>query len=494
MYFCLISSLIQIIMCCLDTKEIKRRVYITLFCQPSLSQFIHFLAIISFIIVFVLFCSNNNNNSFAIENQTTKNENENKEFNIITTADIGCSLRAQENIKNIEKLEPELFLAVGDLSYKKTPNCWFNMTKSLDSKTKIAIGNHDDYEEEGQKGENMKQSLLDHYNLDKSYYSFDYQNVHVLVMDTQLEFSVDTLESTAEIINETTTTVVTAKDTIEEDDNNKDKKKEDKKNKSTINVEKKEPLLERYPLINLDNLLKQNSINVKIPQLDKFLKSNAKVPALDVDEEQYKFVLDDLEKTSQNKDIDWIFVMFHKPMYSSLSKQFEEYIIREKYQPLFDKYGVDLVISGHNHIYSRTLPLSFNKANISQPILDHNSSSSNSSNVKSSLFINPNGTTFLVVGVGGSELHRITEEQYYIANQYNEGFGFVDLKINGKKLDGTMYDINLNCQIEITEKKGKEKINLETCIPTMTNNDNNDNLKVVDQFTIQKISDNDGNK
>src|SRR5918994_606008 len=437
MYFCLISSLIQIIMCCLDTKEIKRRVYITLFCQPSLSQFIHFLAIISFIIVFVLFCSNNNNNSFAIENQTTKNENENKEFNIITTADIGCSLRAQENIK---------------------------------------------------------QSLLDHYNLDKSYYSFDYQNVHVLVMDTQLEFSVDTLESTAEIINETTTTVVTAKDTIEEDDNNKDKKKEDKKNKSTINVEKKEPLLERYPLINLDNLLKQNSINVKIPQLDKFLKSNAKVPALDVDEEQYKFVLDDLEKTSQNKDIDWIFVMFHKPMYSSLSKQFEEYIIREKYQPLFDKYGVDLVISGHNHIYSRTLPLSFNKANISQPILDHNSSSSNSSNVKSSLFINPNGTTFLVVGVGGSELHRITEEQYYIANQYNEGFGFVDLKINGKKLDGTMYDINLNCQIEITEKKGKEKINLETCIPTMTNNDNNDNLKVVDQFTIQKISDNDGNK
>src|ERR671910_832576 len=383
------------------------------------------------LIIFSIFFTTTN--SFASPNQI-----DDKGFAIITTADVGCSWRAQENIKNIEKLNPELFLVAGDLSYKKTPNCWFNMTKSLDSKTKIAIGNHDDYEEEGQKGENMKQSLLDHYNLDKSYYSFDYQNVHVLVMDTQLEFSVDTLESTAEIINETTTTVVTAKDTIEEDDNNKDKKKEDKKNKSTINVEKKEPLLERYPLINLDNLLKQNSINVKIPQLDKFLKSNAKVPALDVDEEQYKFVLDDLEKTSQNKDIDWIFVMFHKPMYSSLSKQFEEYIIREKYQPLFDKYGVDLVISGHNHIYSRTLPLSFNKANISQPILD--------------------------------------------------------LNINGKKLDGTMYDINLNCQIEITEKKGKEKINLETCIPTMTNNDNNDNLKVVDQFTIQKISDNDGNK
>ena len=191
----------------------------------------------------------------------------------------------------------------------------------------------------------MKQSLLNHYNLNKSYYSFDYQNVHVLILDTQLELSVDTLESTA-IINETTTT---ATNTI--DDNKEDKK--DKKNKSI--TEKKEPLLERFPLIDLDALLKQNTIDTKIPQLDKFLKSNAKVPAIDVDEEQYKFVLEDLNKTRQNRDIDWIFVMFHKPMYSPLSKQFEEYIIRDKYQPLFDKYGVDLVIQGHNLFPKNTI-------------------------------------------------------------------------------------------------------------------------------------------
>jgi len=152
-------------------------------------------------------------------------------------------------------------------------------------------------------------------------------------------------------------------------------------------------------------------------------------PAIGVDEEQYKFVLDDLNKTSQNKDIDWIFVMLHKPMYSPLSKQFEEYIIRNKYQPIFDKYGVDLVISGHNHIYSRTLPLSFNKLNISQPIVDQNSSTSNNSNI----FTNPNGTIFLVVGVGGAEPYRIVEEPYYIANQYNDRFGFVDLKIDMAK-------------------------------------------------------------
>src|SRR5215217_8605910 len=102
----------------------------------------------------------------------------------------------------------------------------------------IAIGNHDDYEEEGPKGESLKQSLLNHYGLNKSYYSFNYQNVHVLVLDTQLELSVDTLASTAATINETTpTTTATTKETIEDDDDNKDKKKEDKKNKSTMNSE-----------------------------------------------------------------------------------------------------------------------------------------------------------------------------------------------------------------------------------------------------------------
>ena len=43
---------------------------------------------------------------------------------------------------------------------------------------------------------------LNHYNLNNSYYSFDYKNVHVLALDTQLELSVDTLEALA-IINET---------------------------------------------------------------------------------------------------------------------------------------------------------------------------------------------------------------------------------------------------------------------------------------------------
>ncbi|MGZ5471688.1 MAG: metallophosphoesterase [Nitrososphaeraceae archaeon] len=414
--------------------------------------------ILSFTALSLIYISNNSYQVYA--QNLSKND-----FNIIATADVGCSIRAQENIKNIEKLNPELFLVAGDLSYKKTPDCWFNMTKSLDSKTKVTIGNHDDYEEEGVIGDNFKKAVLDHYNLNNSYYSFDYKNVHVLALDTQLELSVDTLEALA-ITNETIT-------------DKQQEKKNDDEDKKDKTIEKIEPLNERYPMVNLDNFLKQNSIDVQVPKLEKLIKSNAKVPAIGVDENQYRFVLDDLEKTSMNKNIDWIIVLFHKPMYSSISKQFEEYIIRDKYQNIFDKYNVDLVIQGHNHIYARTFPLSLNPSNIAEPIVDKISDNMNNNNT----FTNPNGTIFLVVGVGGAELHRIVEEPYYVANQYNKGFGFVDLNIDGKRLEGTFYDINLICNIKTTEKKEKEIMDLESCVPTPIDQNK---LKVVDHFAIIK--------
>jgi hypothetical protein len=423
------------------------------------SSFMVFLTIC--LIVISIFCLNNNNHSsFAIQTDISNNRNE---FNIITAGDFGCSLRAQENMKNIEKMNPELVLVPGDLSYKKTAACWINMTKPLDSKIKIAIGNHEDYEEEGKKGEKLKKSFMDHYGLDKSYYSFDYKNVHILVIDTQLELSVDTLQSSA-VVNETLPAIPPAEGKLVDESDH----------------EKKNPVLKRYPIIDIKDFIEKNSINVKVPALEDLEEINAKVPDLEIDQEQYQFVLDDLKKTNQNKNIEWIFVMFHKPMYSSISKQLEEYIIREKYEEIFDRYNVDLVIQGHNHIYSRTLPLTVNKQQISEPIIDQNNANSNSNN---SIFRNPNGIIYLVVGTGGDELYTITEKPYYVQNQYDKGFGFVDLKIKDKRLDGTFYDINLDCKMEITEIKKKEVLDLESCRPPALGNEE---LKVVDQFTIIK--------
>ena len=35
--------------------------------------------------------------------------------------------------------------------------------------------------------------------------------------------------------------------------------------------------------------------------------------------------------------------------------------IKDTFLPLFEKYGIDLVISGHNQYYERTYPMSYNE-------------------------------------------------------------------------------------------------------------------------------------
>jgi 3',5'-cyclic AMP phosphodiesterase CpdA len=48
----------------------------------------------------------------------------------------------------------------------------------------------------------------------------------------------------------------------------------------------------------------------------------------------------------------WTIVTFHHPVYSSaLSRDNKK--LRKYWKPLFDKFGVDLVLQGHDHVYAR---------------------------------------------------------------------------------------------------------------------------------------------
>ena len=46
-------------------------------------------------------------------------------------------------------------------------------------------------------------------------------------------------------------------------------------------------------------------------------------------------------------------ITFHHPIYSS-AKSRDNKLIRETWQPVFDKFKVDLVLQGHDHTYART--------------------------------------------------------------------------------------------------------------------------------------------
>ncbi|WP_051399878.1 purple acid phosphatase family protein [Haloechinothrix halophila] len=56
-------------------------------------------------------------------------------------------------------------------------------------------------------------------------------------------------------------------------------------------------------------------------------------------------------------DVDWIVVGFHHCPYCSSSRHSSDGGVRDRWTPLFDRYQVDLVINGHNHLYERTHPI-----------------------------------------------------------------------------------------------------------------------------------------
>ena len=104
------------------------------------------------------------------------------DFNIDAVGDWGCNSNTDDTVSEIKGRSPELVLALGDYSYQNTATCWFNAiddpSNSIDSITKINIGNHEDDDSESYS------SYINHFNLGNPYYSYNLNNVHVLTMDS----------------------------------------------------------------------------------------------------------------------------------------------------------------------------------------------------------------------------------------------------------------------------------------------------------------------
>ena len=80
------------------------------------------------------------------------------------------------------------------------------------------------------------------------------------------------------------------------------------------------------------------------------LNSNAREAPFDIDSEQTQWLIRDLK---ENKDAEWKIVFFHHPLFRCHpSRGIEPQ--RWVWQEVFEEYGVDLVINGHDHYYQRT--------------------------------------------------------------------------------------------------------------------------------------------
>jgi 3',5'-cyclic AMP phosphodiesterase CpdA len=72
---------------------------------------------------------------------------------------------------------------------------------------------------------------------------------------------------------------------------------------------------------------------------------------------QRRWLERELASARQDDDIDWIVVFMHQVAMSSAHFNGADIGIRRQWLPLFDTYGVDLVLSGHEHHFERSHPV-----------------------------------------------------------------------------------------------------------------------------------------
>jgi hypothetical protein len=75
---------------------------------------------------------------------------------------------------------------------------------------------------------------------------------------------------------------------------------------------------------------------------------------------QGRWLEGELRRARSDPSVDWIVVYFHHPLFSSgggIGGHGSDVALRQALQPLIDRYAVDLVFTGHDHDYERSLPL-----------------------------------------------------------------------------------------------------------------------------------------
>ena len=176
-----------------------------------------------------------------------------------------------------------------------------------------------------------------------------------------------------------------------------------------------------------------------------FLAISTELP-LSTGSAQHTFVKNDLADAASDINTNWIVVYYHKLAYTSPGHHLAETTLRNTYHPLFDQYGVDLVLQAHNHNYERSYPIRFNAASPANPIVTDSSAID---------YEDPTGQIFATVGTGGQSVYSFTGKSAHVAKQY-VGYGFlnVDILDGGLTMTATYYanDGTVRDQFTITKE------------------------------------------
>ncbi|MBR5228979.1 MAG: fibronectin type III domain-containing protein [Firmicutes bacterium] len=124
-----------------------------------------------------------------------------------------------------------------------------------------------------------------------------------------------------------------------------------------------------------------------------------------------------VEKDLATSSAKWKVVVLHNPVYAVHSDTTAD-LIKVNWAPLFDKYGVDLVLEGHQHVYSRRSPIEEGKVDYG------------------------NGITY-IMGVSGSKFYDSADETRAEKTVYNTS-NYQLIKIDGDTMTVQSMDASGN--------------------------------------------------
>ncbi len=105
----------------------------------------------------------------------------------------------------------------------------------------------------------------------------------------------------------------------------------------------------------------------------------------------------ELKAARQSRDIDWIVVCMHQVAISTVDNlNGADLGIRQEWVPLFDTYGVDLVLCGHEHHYERSHPIRGQEANATLTPIPTATATDTIDTTK--------GTVHIIIGCGGTSV------------------------------------------------------------------------------------------
>lgn len=156
---------------------------------------------------------------------------------------------------------------------------------------------------------------------------------------------------------------------------------------------------------------------------------------------EHKATIEKAIEMTKNQNIRWKVVGFHHAIYSAATHANDDDIIkrRAEYPALMKQYGIDLIVAGHDHVYTRSRMMDGGLAIESER--NFTDKSKEEGKVPSK-YVNPKGQLYLTANsASGSKHYDLVEFKDYMAvrDQHYKP-NFTEVKVTDKSIVATTYE------------------------------------------------------